>query len=131
MVCTIDLAASVAALTGQTLENGTCRDSMDLHAALLGKAGAAGRDHLVQQDNGNSGTFGLRVGDWKLHRYDRRRARNVVVEQELANTPRPRYLLFNLSDDPAEQQNVIAEHPDVAEQLKTRLEQIIAAGHTR
>ena len=86
MVCTIDLAASLAALSGQRLPDDACLDSFNVLTALLGESGAKGRDHLVQQDNGNNGTYGLRVGDWKLHRYDKKTARNVVVETELANT---------------------------------------------
>ena len=131
VVCTIDLAASCAALVGQSIPPNACLDSLDLHAALLGKAGAQGRDHLVQQDNGSSGTFGLRTGDWKLHRYDKKSARNVVVAKELTNTSVPRFQLFNLADDPAEKKNVLSEHPDVAAQLQAQLEQIIADGRTR
>ena len=33
--------------------------------ALLGKPGAKGRNHLVQQDNGKGGNYGLRVGKWR------------------------------------------------------------------
>lgn len=58
IVCTIDLAASLAAITGQTVPADGCLDSFDVSAALLGTPGAKGRDHLLQQDNG-SGNFGL------------------------------------------------------------------------
>ena len=131
VVCTIDLAASLASLTGQTLSDGDCVDSLDLAAALLGKAGAKGRDHLVQQDNGTKGTFGFRVGDWKLHRYQRRQARNVVVEQSLANIDVPQFQLFNITEDPAEKQDVIDKHPEVADRLKRQLDEIISAGRSR
>lgn len=131
VVCTIDLAASLAALTEQSLPKNACLDSFNVLDALLGKKGAKGRDHLVQQDNGRSGTYALRVGDWKLHRYDRKSARNVVVEKTLANTKQPRYLLFNLAKDPNEKSNVIADHPQLAEQLKTRLAKIIDQGRSR
>ncbi|MCA9052968.1 MAG: arylsulfatase, partial [Planctomycetaceae bacterium] len=100
VVCTIDLAASLATLAGQTLSSDACLDSFDVLGALLGEPEGKGRDHLVQQDNGSSGTYGLRVGDWKLHRYDRKTARNVVVEQELTNRKVPQYQLFNLREDP-------------------------------
>ena len=131
VVCTIDLSASLASLTGQNLSDDVCLDSMNIMGALLGKQGAEGRDHLVQQDNGNNGSYGLRSGGWKLHRYDRKRARNVVVETKLANTPVPNYQLFDLSKDPAEKKNVIEQHPDVAERLKSQLTNIIESGRTR
>ena len=88
IVCTIDLAASIAALTGEPLPPNACKDSLNILGALLGKDGAKGRDHLVQQDNGARGTYGFRMGNWKLHRYDQNSARNVVVEKKLANTER-------------------------------------------
>ena len=131
VVCTIDFAASFAKLTGQELPSEACTDSLDVMGAMLGEKGAAGRDHLVQQDNGKDGTYGFRVGDWKLHRSSKKRARNVVVEKKLANTPVPEYQLFNLKDDPAEKKNVIDAHPEVAEKLKGRLAQIIQEGRTR
>jgi arylsulfatase A len=125
MVCTIDLAASFAALTGQQIPSNECLDSANLLNALLGKPDASGRNHLVQQNNGNNGTYAIRSGDWKLHRYDRKTARNIVVEQQLANTKVPEFLLFNLANDPSEQTNVIDQHPEVANQLKRQLQRII------
>lgn len=131
MVCTIDLPASFAALTDVALPADACRDSFDVSAALLGRDGATGRDHVVQQNNGNNGTYALRAGQWKLHRYDRKTARNVVVEQTLANRKVPQYQLFNLKSDPSEQKNVLAYHPDVAERMIKQLQQIIDADGTR
>ena len=131
MVCTIDMAASFASLAGQSLGDGDCRDSFDLLDCFLGKPEAVGRDHLVQQDNGNTGTYGIRSGDWKLHRSDRGRARNVVVEQLLENTKVPKFQLFNLKTDPAETTNMIADHPDVAKRLQEKLAAIIASSGSR
>lgn len=131
MVCTIDLPASFASLTGVELPSDACRDSFDVSGALLGTKSAKGRDHVVQQNNGNNGTYALRSGPWKLHRYDRKTARNVVVEQQLANRKVPQYQLFHLPSDPAEQNNVMAEHPDVAKRMIDQLQHIIDADGTR
>ena len=131
IVCTIDLAASFAVLAGQSLPAEACLDSFNVLGALLGEKDAQGRDHLVQQNNGNNGTYALRVGDWKLHRYDRQRAFNVVVEASLAKTKVPRFQLFNLAKDPQERSNVIDKHPELAERLKVQLAQIIEQGRTR
>jgi len=131
LVCTIDFASSFAAMTGQKIAKDDCVDSFNVLDALLGTDGAKGRDHLVQQDNGNNGTYGLRVGEWKLHRYDKKRARNVVVEKKLENTPMDRFQLFNIAEDPSEKKDVIGEHPEKAEELKAMLAQIIQEGRTR
>jgi len=128
IVCTIDLPASLAALVGQPLPDDACRDSFDLLPALLGEPGAAGRDHLIQQDNGTSGAFGLRVGNWKLLRHDNGIARNRVVEGPLANTKVPRYQLFNLASDPGEQDDLFTDVPDVAAGLVAQLEAAVGGG---
>ena len=131
IVSTIDLSASLAALTGTPLPADACVDSFDVSGALLGVRGAKGREHLIQQDNGQAGNYGFRAGSWKLVRHDSKSARNVVVEQPLANTPVPQFQLFDLARDPAEARDVSAEHPEIAVQLKTRLANYIAAGRSR
>ena len=131
LVCTIDLAGSLASLVGVPLDQDDCLDSMNVMDALLGKPGAEGRTHLVQQDNGRAGNYGLRVGNWKLQRHDSKRARNVVVERELANTQVSQYQLFDLENDPAEKKNVIEEHPEIGAKLKQQLASIIDSGRSR
>ena len=131
MVCTIDLVASMAALVGAELPDNGCLDSFDVSRALLNVEGAAGREYLVQQNNGNNGTYAIREGNWKLHRYDRKVARNVVVEKQLANTKVPQYQLFDLSKDPQETDNVLASNPAIGSKLKEKLAQIIEDGRTR
>ena len=131
VVCTIDLAASLAQLTGTPLPENACLDSIDVLPALLGEKAATGRDHLIQQDNGNSGNFGLRVGEWKLQRHDKKKANNLNVAQELHTTSVPRFQLFHLTEDPTETHNVIEQHPQLAAQLQERLQNLIDAGRSR
>lgn len=131
IVATIDLPASFAALTGTPLPKDSCLDSFDVSGALLGKPGAKGRDHLIQQDNGQVGNFGFRVGHWKLLRHDSKSARNMLVEAQLANTQVPQFQLFDLSKDPGETRDVLAQNTAVAEKMQAQLAAYIAAGRTR
>ena len=131
VVSTVDLAASFASLTGAELTDDACLDSIDVMDALLGEGGAKGRDHLIQQDNGRGGNYGLRVGKWKLQRHDSKSARNVVVETKLANTKVNQYRLFDLSKDPAEKNDLYATNKRIGERMKKQLEEIIAAGRSR
>ena len=131
VVCTIDLATSFAAMTDTALPEDACLDSLDVMDALLGEAGARGREHLIQQDNGKAGNYGYRVGKWKLQRHSKKSARNVVVETKLANTPVPEFQLFDLDADPAEKNNVIDQHTDIADKLKAELQAHLDAGRTR
>ena len=131
IVTTIDLFASLAAITGTPLPANAAVDSFDVSGALLGKPGAKGREHFVQQDNGGSGNFGFREGDWKLVRYDTKQANNEVVEARLTRTATPQFQLFDLAKDPGEKTDVLAQHPEIADRLKARLATIISAGRTR
>jgi arylsulfatase A len=129
VVCTIDLAASCAALAGVELPQDACLDSFNVLGALLGEKGATGRDHLVQQDNGRGGNYGLLVGNWKLLRHDSKKTRNT--ELRLQAQPIDQFELFNLETDPGERNNVIKDHADIAMKMKTQLAQLIQAGRSR
>lgn len=126
VVCTIDLPASVAALTGQTLANDACLDSFNVLGALLGEPDAKGRDHLLQQDNGGN-KLGLRVGSWKLVR---ERTGNANAKKAKNKTAVVEHL-FNLSSDPGEETSLAVRHPEELQRLRARLDQIIASDRTR
>jgi len=128
MVCTVDLAASCAAMVGAELPADACRDSFDVSAALLGLS-EEGRRSLVQQDNGQAGNFGYRAGPWKLMKLSRKNARNV--ELRLENQNFAEFQLFHLDHDPGETRNVIDRHPEVADRMKQELADLIAAGRSR
>lgn len=130
MVCTIDLAASFAAMVNQPYGDDAFVDSFDVSGALLGTEGAEGRESLVQQDNGNTGSYGFREGQWKLHRYAKKKTNNVVVEKKLEKTKVPPLMLFNLAEDPSEKNNVIADHPDIAQKMQEELDGIITSGRS-
>lgn len=121
MVCTIDLAASFAALTGQDVPAGAFPDSVDVLPALLGEDGAEGRTELVQQGN-SADCLGFRVGDWKLVR---RVPRNRGPSGEALT---PEYSLYDIRADPGETEDVLGRHPERARRMIDRLDAVIEAG---
>jgi len=132
MVCTIDLAASFAALTGIEIPADQCLDSLNVLDALLGKEGGKGRESLVQQDNGG-GNLGFRKGQWKLLR-----GRVQHKDPDAAgNWPAaggkkpPGARLYNLSEDPAETRNLAPREPEKLAEMSQELDAIIAAGRSR
>ncbi len=125
IVCTIDLAASLAKLTGQQIPADACLDSFDVLGALLGHSGAKGRDYLIQQDNTGS-QFGLRSRDWKLVR-SRLGQKPATQKQPVATTDQ----LFDLTQDAAEKTDVASEHADDLKRLQALLDSSIANGRTR
>ncbi len=131
MVCTIDVATSLARLTETAIPKDAFLDSFDVSDVLLGKKEGKGRGHLVQQDNGGRGVFGYRSGEWKLTHHPKRKARNTTVEQKLKNVPVPEYQLFLLSEDPAEQNDVAEANPAVLSRLKSELRELLEQGRSR
>ncbi|MFM2199362.1 MAG: Arylsulfatase [Verrucomicrobiota bacterium] len=134
IVCTIDLSASFAALTGVPLPEDACLDSIDVLSALLGHNDGTGRDELVQQDNGTKGKnadFGFRSGDWKLIR----RTSKYQQPAKISKRPMPElkdlHSLHFLPDDPAEKKDVSKKNPEMLKELIERLDAIIAAGRSR
>jgi arylsulfatase A len=117
IVCTIDLPRSLATLAGAPPPADTFPDSVNLLGALVGDAGAHGRDSLIQQDNGTSGAFGYREGSWKLVRD--RGGRKGGRSQPLRDA------LYDLAVDPGETTDVKSIHPDVAARLAASLEAAI------
>ena len=132
MVCTIDLAASCATLVEQPMPADSFPDSVSLWTALLGKPGAKGREQLLIQDNGSRGTFGYikREDDkvWKLHRYDKGSAKNVVVEKKIASTKRKPLELYELISDPQESSPLQDTMLEKTKSLAAELQQVIDRG---
>jgi len=126
MVCTVDLAASMAALAGRTLSADACPDSFNVLPALLGKPDARGRDHLIEQPNSGS-TLALRIGDWKVLSY----ASAKPVKGRTYEKGPGKYELYNLADDPEEKKNLARQHPERLKRMLERLEAIKKAGRSR
>jgi arylsulfatase A len=129
MVSTIDLAASMAALAGIDLPDDGLLDSFNVLDALLGKRGAKGREHIVSQDNGLRGSYGLRVGNWKLQRHDARIMYNGDLSMNTWTVPQ--FALFNLEEDIEEATDVSDQNQEVFDRLKNQLQSIIDQGRTR
>ncbi|MBM3858705.1 MAG: arylsulfatase [Verrucomicrobia bacterium] len=130
IVCTVDLAASFAALTGQSIAEHGCLDSLNVLGALLGQPGPKGRDHLLQQDN-NGDNLGFRDGDWKLVRLTKRGKSQAVVSLKQHAPPAGKHGLYYLPDDPGEQNDLSASQPDKLKSMVGRLDKLIADGRTR
>ena len=120
----VDLPHSLAALTGQTLKDSEAVDSENVLDALLAKS-KQGRTHLVEQ----AGSLALRVGDWKYIEPSKRAKINRNTNTELGNSPPG--LLFDLSSDLSERNNLIESHPEKATELAEMLKSIRESGRDR
>ncbi len=119
----VDWMRTIASLVGHELRTNQAPDSFDMSPVLTEPAAAEPiRDHLIHH-SGN-GTFAIRVGDWKLIRG--RSSGGFTRYQPPDDAPAGQ--LYNLRNDPAEQQNLYAKRPDLVQQLSTLLDQKIQAG---
>lgn len=130
IVSTIDLAASFAALTGQTVAENGCLDSFNVLGALLGENDAKGRDHLLQQSNDGT-NLGLRAGEWKLVRLKNRGQSQATVTVTPPRPPVGTFGLYHLSDDPGERNDVSAKHPAELKRLQDLMDKLTVAGRSR
>jgi arylsulfatase A len=127
VVCTVDLAASFAALTETPLAENACLDSQNILPALLGEKGAKGRDSLLQQDN-NGNNLGLRMGEWKLVRMKGKgKSQAVVTMKSRDESQAPLHRLFHLPDDPAELKDLSTEQPERLKTMIAKMDEIVAA----
>jgi arylsulfatase A-like enzyme len=120
----IDLLASFASLTGQTLSNDDAPDSFNNIDALLGKS-KKGREWLVE----HAGRLTLIKGDWKFIEPGTGAKLQVNTNTETGNDPEPQ--LYNLKTDLGEKNNVATQNPLIVKELTDMLQKIRNDGRTR
>jgi arylsulfatase A-like enzyme len=130
LVCQVDLLASLAAFTKQTLPADAAPDSFNVMPALLGES-KTGRDVLIEQ----GGPMAVRQGLWKLVVAQKAPPRKVALEDNdrpVRDTGAGGGLqLFNLADDLAESKNLNEQQPDKVKEMQEILDKARAAGRTR
>jgi len=115
----IDLMASFAALTGQTVPSDAGTDSFDNLSALTGLS-KTGRDWLVEHSS--NGRLSLIRGDWKIIEPGPGPKLNMNTNIETGNDTVPQ--LYNLKTDLGEKNNVAGENIEKYNELKDLLEKI-------
>lgn len=127
LVCLIDLPATCAAVTAQTLGEGAAPDSFNLLPILLGQPDDRKRESLVVMSG--KGDLAIRQGSWKYipdlslaNGWDGAKANGKT-----ASGPG----LFDLSRDKGESQNLFKDRPDIAKRMAGQLEKIRSEKSTR
>jgi arylsulfatase A-like enzyme len=117
LVSQIDFIASFASLLNVPVPAGQAPDSTNILPALLGES-KTGRTEFVEQ----SGPQALRQGQWKYVPPGQGVRRNPNTGAE--NGSDARGMLFDLSKDIAEQNNLVSELPDRAAAMLERLKEL-------
>ena len=124
LVSQVDLVASFAALTGQTLAADAAPDSFNMLPALLGEK-PVGRDYLVE----HASTLGLVQGPWKYIKPKAGPQVGKFTRIETGLWPQPQ--LYNLTEDIGEKHNVAGQHPELVKKLAAKLDAVCAKPQSR
>lgn len=120
----VDILASLAKLTEQSLPDNEATDSFDMLPVLLGKS-KRDRSYIVEQANALS----VVRGNWKYIEPKAGPAKNSQVNIELGNDMHPR--LYNLLKDIGEKNNVTSQNPALVKELSALLETIRQSDNER
>ena len=124
----VDLFATLADLTGQTLPEGHAEDSFSFLPILEGNVKAKTRDHIIYLSG--SGKLAIKQGKWKFidglgscgFTYPAR------VEPGING---PKGQLYDMENDPLERNNLYLSQPDKVKEMKMLLDRLVEAGYSR
>lgn len=131
LISQIDLYATIAAIVGAEIPDGSAEDSYN-QLALWNGSGLTARDTLVH--NTNPRGYALRHGDWVLIDAQSGRVSAVPAWFNEANGYSGNSLpgeLYNLRDDLAQKTNLFAERPEKVAELKALLSKLQGLGQVR
>lgn len=119
LVSQVDLTASFAALTGQSIPGGQSKDSLNKLSVLTGES-ETGRPYIVEEAMGRK--LSIRKGNWKyiVPAPGPKIMANKNIETGRSDDPQ----LFDLLEDIGETKNLAGEKPDVVEKMEKLIVQI-------
>ena len=127
IVCLCDLMATMAELFDTQLPDSAGVDSVSNLPLWLDPAGPAVREDIVHQSV--NGALSIRKGKFKLEMCPGSGGWSYPAPGE--ETPNmPRFQLYNLDEDIGEKNNIIEQHPFIAERLKKILSGYVRKGRS-
>jgi arylsulfatase A-like enzyme len=129
LISLTDLLATAAAAAGTRLPADAGEDSFNILPVLLGdKRDGPVHEAIVHQ--AADGTLGIRQGPWKLA--PALGSHGFSAPRDVKPMPGgPRGQLYNLDEDPGEQNNLWLQKPDVVRRLTALLEKYRSEGRSR
>ncbi len=129
-ICTTDFFATCAELTGYQIKETEAEDSYSMLSLIKGDSDLDIREYTVHHSV--NGSFAIRQGDWKLIFCPGSGGWSYPTPRQIKNDSLelPAMQLYNLKDDISETNNLIAAHPEIADELKAALKKIIIDGRS-
>jgi arylsulfatase A len=115
VVNTADMLATFADMLDVTLPRDAGEDSFSILPILQEASSKSKRPASVLQSG--SGVLSMRVGDWKLVQHSRGKPDAEGRDE-----------LYNLEQDPREENNLAAKHPERVKTMNDQLKQILDSG---
>lgn len=128
-ICLTDLMATVAQITGDTLAPNEAEDSYDLLPALLGQTLPTPIREATVHHSIN-GSYAIRQGKWKLIFCPGSGGWSEPRPAKAKEMDLPPLQLYDLDQDIAESENLVAEHPELVERLRLLMEKYIREGRS-
>jgi arylsulfatase A-like enzyme len=101
-------------------------DSLNMLDTLLGKD-KVGRENVIEDSR--SGTYAIRIGDWKYIKPSNDKAHKIVAGNETGNDLEPQ--LYNLKDDIGETTNLSKKHPERTQKMAAKFKTLMDTGTLR
>jgi arylsulfatase A-like enzyme len=126
LISQLDLFASLAALTGQTLAEDAAPDSFNQLPAWLGKDDT-GREYVMEQA---VSTLSVIEGDWKyIAPVKQDDPYWALTNTETGFVAQPQ--LYNLKDDIGERNNIAGQYPEIVAKLAALIDNVKVTQKTR
>ncbi len=129
LVCTTDLMATLADLSGYQLQSNEGEDSYSMLPLFNADADNGSHRESVIHHSMN-GSFAIRKGDWKLIMAPGSGGWSYPRPEDPVSETLPQIQLYNLAQDPGEENNLQDQHTEVVAELKSLLTKYILEGRS-
>jgi arylsulfatase A-like enzyme len=129
LVCITDLMATLAEITGYPLKPDEGEDSYSMMPLFTKQP----TDQPVRESaihHSMNGSFAIRKGDWKLIMAPGSGGWSYPRPEDPVSQTLPQIQLYNLAEDPGEENNLQDQRPEVVEELKSLLTRHILEGRS-
>jgi len=122
-ICLTDFMATCSDILDMPLQNNTTQDSYSL-LPLLTSSKKTNYQRTSTIHHSIDGYFAIRKGDWKLAICSGSGGWSAPTENQAIKNNMPTIQLYNLKEDPTEQNNVHNKYPEIVRALTAELEKI-------
>lgn len=128
-ICLTDLYATCAEIVGAPIADNAAEDSASILPLLEGKTPSA-PTHEAIVHHSIEGAFAIRQGKWKLIVSPGSGGWSAPKTPQAIKQGLPPVQLFDVVADPAEKQNLQAQHPEIVKRLQALLERYKTSGRS-